>query len=273
MPNFIDPFEIGTTITRCIRDAKRECILVSPYIKLWGHLETELDHAKSRGVKVSAYIRKPKYKNEEEDVERIAKEMALHGDQLYVVPNLHAKIYIIDDVVIIGSMNLYDYSQSNSVEFALLIEDDAAVQEIRNFVDKYVKYKAEPIKIQRESRKESISAFCTKCGTQIMIESGQAPICIDCQKKESKHPKTATAGRSRKSSPRTERKSVDKGFCIRCKKEIKLNIERPFCLKCYKEWAEYENPIYTEDHCHDCGKSYKTSMAKPVCITCFKKAN
>lgn len=61
------------------------------------------------------------------------------------------------------------------------------------------------------------------------------------------------------------------GYCMRCKKSIKMNPEKPLCSDCYKEWKIYSNPEYTEKYCHSCGKPNKGSLLKPVCYECYKK--
>jgi len=70
-----------------------------------------------------------------------------------------------------------------------------------------------------------------------------------------------------------EKKSADgeKGFCIRCKKEVVLNSAAPYCGQCYKVWKKYENPIYQEKYCHNCGKENTSTLNKPVCYDCYKQ--
>ena len=63
---------------------------------------------------------------------------------------------------------------------------------------------------------------------------------------------------------------LDKGFCMRCKKEIQINYGQPLCPACFKEWNKYKNFIYKEKYCHACGKETEVSFAKPVCLSCYK---
>jgi hypothetical protein len=65
-------------------------------------------------------------------------------------------------------------------------------------------------------------------------------------------------------------KKDDKGFCIRCKDELKLDIDHPFCKSCYTEWNKFKNPEYAEKYCHVCGNINKGSFLKPVCYSCYK---
>jgi hypothetical protein len=63
----------------------------------------------------------------------------------------------------------------------------------------------------------------------------------------------------------------ESGYCIRCKDELKKDIDHPFCKSCYSEWSKFKNPDYVEKYCHICGNQNKGSFAKPVCYSCFKK--
>lgn len=61
-----------------------------------------------------------------------------------------------------------------------------------------------------------------------------------------------------------------KGFCIRCKAQIKLNPDAPYCNECYKIWNEYKNEEYIEKYCMICGKNNDSTFLKPVCKECYK---
>lgn len=63
----------------------------------------------------------------------------------------------------------------------------------------------------------------------------------------------------------------DKGYCIRCEKEIELDPTKPYCADCYKTWNKYKNRDYEEEHCHICGKEMKSTFNKPVCYSCYKE--
>jgi hypothetical protein len=63
----------------------------------------------------------------------------------------------------------------------------------------------------------------------------------------------------------------EKGFCIRCQKEIPFNASAPYCGECYKVWKKYENPTYQEKYCHMCGKENTSSFNKPICYDCYKQ--
>lgn len=63
------------------------------------------------------------------------------------------------------------------------------------------------------------------------------------------------------------------GFCIRCKNDLKIDINHPFCKTCYQEWNKYKNVDYVEKFCHVCGRPNKVTFEKPVCYSCYKNNN
>jgi phosphatidylserine/phosphatidylglycerophosphate/cardiolipin synthase-like enzyme len=266
MPLLLKSHKIGTKIIDHIESSKTECILVSPYIKLWEHIKAELERAVKRGVHVIFYIREQdefnKYKKEEFD--DFCQEMSKLGIEVYCVPFLHAKIYLFDETAIVSSMNLYNFSQANSIEVAFLFKEPGILQEIREFVSEYVISKAKKI----EQKKQ---AFCTQCGKEMTIESGQTSICGACLRKKEQSPTRRTDTRKTKVPKKTKRSNALDGFCIRCGKEIKLNPERPFCSDCYKKWAVHNNFEYSERFCHACGEMKKTSCARPLCTSCYSR--
>ncbi|WGI18006.1 phospholipase D family protein [Methanonatronarchaeum sp. AMET-Sl] len=74
-----------------------------------------------------------------------------------------------------------------------------------------------------------------------------------------------------KQKTQKQQKNNKKGYCIRCKKKIKLNPKTPYCRKCYKKWNKYKNKDYKEKYCHICKKEKETTKNKPVCYKCYKK--
>lgn len=59
------------------------------------------------------------------------------------------------------------------------------------------------------------------------------------------------------------------GYCIRCKTDIRLNLQAPYCYSCYSVWKKFENRAYKEKYCHNCGVENSSSFLKPVCLVCY----
>lgn len=148
--------------------------------------------------------------------------------------NLHAKCYLNEREAIITSMNLYEFSQVNNQEMGIYLtkaDDPQLYDEIYTEARRL-------IRISEEIR--------------VSIEKVVAP----ADKPPSKEAATTNG---------------EKGFCIRCKKEIAFNPSAPYCLDCYKVWKKYENPAYQEKYCHMCGKENASTLNKPVCYDCYKQ--
>ncbi len=71
--------------------------------------------------------------------------------------------------------------------------------------------------------------------------------------------------------PEVVSKLPKNGFCIRCKKTIKLHPLAPYCYTCFIVWRRFENADYQENYCHICGKETQSTMLKSVCSSCFKE--
>jgi hypothetical protein len=150
--------------------------------------------------------------------------------------NLHAKCYLNENEAIVTSMNLYEFSQVNNQEMGIYVtkSDDAKLYD----------------EIYNEARRLIRISDEVRLSVEKIIETEIKPA-------EKVGDKKAT--------------SSDKGFCIRCKKEIVLSPSAPYCVDCYKSWKKYENYSYQEKYCHICGKENASTINKPVCIDCYKQ--
>lgn len=148
--------------------------------------------------------------------------------------NLHAKCYLNEREAIVTSMNLYEFSQVNNQEMGVYIakaDDPQLYDDIYNEARRLIRI-SEEIRVSVE---------------KVIDPSDKLP---DKEKKSA---------------------NSEKGFCIRCKKEIVSNPSAPYCGECYKVWKKYENPAYQEKYCHNCGKENTSTLNKPVCYNCYKQ--
>jgi phosphatidylserine/phosphatidylglycerophosphate/cardiolipin synthase-like enzyme len=282
----VKDYEGSAVIIGEIDKTHGKCVLVSPYVKLWDRLQSALERAVERGVDLEAFIREPENDQDKNQVELIASDFAKIGIRVNLVKNLHAKIYSFDQSVIVSSMNLYDFSQRNSIELSVLVDDDETVTEIKDYIKDHIvrvakPYKGPPVKAPKATPQKQ---FCKNCGAKLEGVAQGKSLCVDCFKKEmsGKTSSENTEPEVRKSPPQRfadrvsatikKRDKYSDGYCIRCRKIIEDNPEHPLCPSCYKKWAVYQNPIFEEKYCHACGTEYNTSMAKPICLKCFKKS-
>lgn len=129
---FIPPMEIATRIMTLIDNAKTELILVSPYISIdnWAKFKKCLQRAVDRGVNITIYARE----NANQNLETI-KSFKVN---LYLVKDLHAKIYLNESYAIASSQNLIQYSDDNSIDFGYSTETEEERQQLLGLISQYL---------------------------------------------------------------------------------------------------------------------------------------
>jgi hypothetical protein len=263
MITIIKDYETEGKLLGQIDGTQKDCILVTPYVQLWDRAKDALERAINiRGVSVAAYIRKPDSEKDKEKVDQISREFKKLGIGLSVVPNLHAKIYAFDKSVIVSSMNLYDFSRTNSIELSVLIDDEALVAEVKGYINDHVIRKSEPLSAESKKSDESYNVQPAK--PQIAAPAKTAG------EKVFSSLSGLAAGLAKTIGDTLNRLGGEQGTCIRCGASIKNDPYYPLCGDCYKKWAVFKNADYTERYCLACGKASKTSYSKPYCYDCFR---
>lgn len=224
---FLDD-EVPTQLLSVIRNADKYAVIVTPYIKLWGHAKQAIEQAKRKGIQMTFLVRS----DQQDDLERARDDLIwLQSNDVAVwgVERLHAKIYLNEKSVVISSMNLHQSSAQNSLEIAMVVQDQNSIRRIREYVEKSLKESSQPL---------------------------SSAMAIGVSPRATTSP---TKGYTRSSH----------GFCIRCHGSIELDPDKPLCPGCYEVWAEWGDGFYPEKHCHVCGKSARVSYARPLCNDCF----
>ncbi len=227
MAQFLTTSGVASKIEDIITGARSLVILISPYLQLSDTLFQRLRDAERKKTKVVMVYGKDDLK----DDQRILLSQ-LTNLSIYYLPNLHAKCYFNESLMVITSMNLHQFSEKTNREMGILMSKDedkeafsAAVVESRSIVDASTKV---------ELGKQTLH------GHTIREAKSQWPF-------NSQH-----------------------GFCIRCGGKIKYDTEKPYCKDCYSVWADFENPDYEEQFCHECGSEYgHATMEKPLCRHCY----
>ena len=106
-------------ITKLIKEAKNELILIVPYIKTSENIFEALQVADSNDVDIILIYRENKLTSKEK-----AKLLQLNNLTLLHHPNIHCKTYFNGELLIIGSMNLYEYSEKNNREMGVLFHSN-----------------------------------------------------------------------------------------------------------------------------------------------------
>lgn len=232
MTQFLTTEEVVSNLSKIIRTAKQKLILVSPYLKLSKMLYERLEDADGRGVKTCLIYGKDELKSDQ----RSQLEQLQHLS-VYFCENLHAKCYFNEDLMVITSWNMYEFSEKNR-EMGIFVakNEDADV------------FKAAMNEVQSILKASEKQDFISKTF----------------------YKQPAITSSRNESTRKTKKKPI--GYCIRCHSKISFDLKRPLCKDCFRKWSEYENYDYLEKYCHACGEKRDTSMEHPVWFPCIKKA-
>lgn len=124
MAKFLNTSAINYFLEDLIKNAKDRLILISPFLKLNDRIK-ELLEDKNR-LKIDVRI---VYGKSELQPQEINWLKGLTYIRTSYCKNLHAKCYLNEEVCVISSLNLYEFSQVNNNEMGVLINriDDAEV--------------------------------------------------------------------------------------------------------------------------------------------------
>ena len=198
-------------VLRIVTSANRGVTFVTPYLGLWVHLKNAIEEATGRGVSVTFIVRAEERKQLQD-----LRWLREHKVRVYEVPNLHAKIYMNEKEVLVSSMNIYDSSALNSLEFAMLVRDDKDAKKLREYAIRMAS-KMDP-SFQAISRSDNRSlAFCIRDGKAMDFDTSR-PLCDKC------YPKWA----------RYKNRIYAEKFCHSCRKSVATTFARPLCSDCYR---------------------------------------
>ncbi len=258
MAKFLRTEDMLVELRDMLEGAKERIVLVSPYLQVGPRIQTLLSACSARGLSIDVV-----YREKEQRWKGGSKEsrnfdwLKLPMLRVKLLTNLHSKCYLSESHAIITSMNLYDYSQTNSVEMGVLLDRE---------VDKEL-YTAVETEVNR-----LLSAPAPKGngGATMATEGLVTPTPPLSMSKE-----TAVGTVLRKFAAlffAPSETAIASGFCIRCGEAIPLDVVKPLCKSDYGKWKAYENRSYQEKFCHRCGSKHATSMNKPLCHDCFNSS-
>jgi hypothetical protein len=262
MAKFLKGFELNTEVENLFRNAQDMLWIFSPYIKLHHRykdvLKNKIENDKLEIILVFG-------KNEGDIQKSIPKEeldffIQFPNIEIRYEKRLHAKFYANDDFSIITSMNLYDYSQDNNIEAGILMESSLikALTGTKTLdldaIDYFEEVKNNSELIFKKEPQYSVGTlgFGKKFEKSIVKENKIENI-VKIKKEV------------------IQQKVQNKGFCIKCGKDISLNPKVPYCGNCYNDYKKINVKTHQEKYCHVCGGNNKSSIAFPACITCFRK--
>jgi hypothetical protein len=140
MSRFITTTEISHNIELIIKDAKLFVILVTPYVNIHSRLKSIISKKLKDSDVIFVIICR------EESLKPGERKWLKTNTHIKVVnqTDLHAKCYLNEQMALITSMNLFEYSQVNNIEFGVIIEKNKTGSE-------YYKIKTECIELCPDS--------------------------------------------------------------------------------------------------------------------------
>jgi hypothetical protein len=294
MSTFLTGAELNNAIYDIIWNAEEQLIIVSPFIKLDDYFkELFLKHKYSHKLNIMIIFGKnegsPSKSLRSEDFDFFKQFINI---SIIYCPNLHAKYYANEESGILSSINLYDSSFKNNIEYGVIYEQ-GTLSTLTNNVDKSAwkftfelteKNPAIFIKVPVYEKSFLGSLIGQKSYLESEILLDETDLMLKSWSKWEKEPKKFVIDfpeeiiGNERHTKRPERSSVthnersvinvqtNVGFCIRTGVEIPFNPQKPMSDKAYKSWNQFKNPDYEESYCHKTGKkSYgKTYMRKPI---------
>lgn len=116
MAKFLNTGGLNEWIPKVIENAEEELVILVPYIKTSERLFKALKKANKNEVEILLVYKEESLTNFEKQ-----KLLSLENLNLMHHPNLHAKCYTNGWETIIGSMNMYEYSEENNREMGILL--------------------------------------------------------------------------------------------------------------------------------------------------------
>jgi len=242
MAEFLSTAGASNAIEQMIKSSKQRLYLISPYLQINPLLRSLLQQLDNKISTIDIRFVSRTDKINAEDMNFLQN---LKNVKVFALDNLHAKCYLNEEMAILTSLNLYQYSQHNNIEMG--------------------------IKITKATDNELYSAIYEEVD-RILAESKIYQIrMIEKEKKEVPQKEVQVVKEPSKIKEAPKNQSSNSGYCIRCSTKMPLNPDRPLCPACFQSWVRFEDPTYPEKYCHICGKESKQSYEKPVCYTCYKK--
>ena len=311
MSTFLTGDELNNAIDSIIENTKKHIYITSPYIKLDQHFKERFNLIKNDP---SIYLQILFGKNEK-DIYRSVKSEDLEyfktfpNVSIIYEPRLHAKSYVNESEGIITSMNLYDYSAENNVEYGvlfgakkltesvyedhthqhmMLLEESAHCIFIKRPVFKKALLGLSKTYIRSEVLLDLFDSFDLKNKDYERIvyqdidvisldDKEVIPVLKSRSEKRSEKPitkerKPITSQKHKPVEDKTSSQNSDMGYCIRTGREIKYNPSQPLSKEAYKAWNKWKNVDFKEKYCHKTGKESggKTSLRHPILDSDFE---
>ena len=296
MAKFITGNDLEKAICDIIWEAKETLLIVSPFIKLD---EFFITHFKHHINNYDLHLLIVFGKNEKDVSRSLNKsdfEFFKNFQNVSIIyePNLHAKYYGNEKSGIITSVNLYDASFKQNIEFGVLTEINL-LNKFTNNADQdawnkctEIAASGEVVFIKRPSFKRNLLMMKKYIKSEVLFDNTEYfystsskstkqnkkindfPDEVDCENSTEIRP-------TRETMPIKEINHLQQnnaGYCIRTGIPIPFNVAKPFCIEAYNSWNRFGNRDYREKYCHFSGElsNGETSFNYPILSKYEQKA-
>lgn len=288
MAKFITGKDLEEAVYDIIYDAKHMLLIVSPFIKLDDYFRELFDkHIGNSELNIIIVFGKNENQIQRSfNIEDFAYFKKFPNISIVYVPNLHAKYYANEKRSIISSINLYDYSFKNNIEFGVLSEpsllgnekhDKEAWEKCMRLIDENnVIFVRQPQYKKKLLGKDYMGSVTSHDSINELVKNGNT-----INKKLSDfsdleyinviiNPRVSREDFEKQENKKQVKSKTNTGVCIECGKKIKQNPKFPYCNKCYVPIKEKKQYDKVAKYCHLCGKDNKSTLNKPVCYDCYK---
>lgn len=276
MAIFLTSEQINLALIEMIEKADEILCFISPYIKLHDrikhHLKLKIKNDKLKIVIVFG-------KNENDASKSLSKEdfdflTQFPNVKICYEKNLHAKYYTSEDMSIITSMNLHQFSQNNNIEAGILLFPRGALNGITSVVIKNSDTEKDAWLYFHGVIKNSEAIFekepvyeSRRFGLQKVYT--QSKVTID-KSQQFYGTNTNTVAFGVGASSVREKANINysknMGYCIRTGEKIPFDLKMPMSERAFRTWSSFGDEYYPERYCHYSGETSEgeTCFAKPV---------
>jgi PLD-like domain len=224
MADFLTTSEINSSIERIIRNAKQHIVLISPYIQISDSFVERINEAIKAKVKVELVFGKES--PSEQQLEILS---TMKGLQIKFLEHLHAKCYYNEELMVISSMNFFDYSAKHNFEMGILInrQTDGVLYESARKEAEFIIGKSDIVEIEMACENSGNSqgkhasfddaGCCIRCGISVAFNPLK-PLCKNCYNAWSVY-----------GNP-----DYEENYCHSCGDDAKTSVTIPECRECYQ---------------------------------------
>ena len=245
--------------------------VVSPYLRINDRLRRTLEVADSRGVK-TFFV----YGKKDMDSDTYEWIKSLRNSSIGFIPQLHAKMYVMELAGVIMSMNLYTYSQVNNEELGVIFEKKYDRSEFKGLV-------FHATRLIDISRKEYgrwddsdilriFDGIFGKRSKRSEVQNAEtAGMLADEPLAASPVQPFPATGSDTDPVPAEAADTPKLCHCIRCGRTISSEHPFVYCGRCLESWKRFSNISYSEPqgHCYICNAENRSSADRPACIRCY----